>query len=119
MKNLSFMVLAGLVAAIVAKFMSSPPGMESWVVLVGTVAALAGGGLGIPAHKATAGWKMLFVLVGVAIFVGSVIAYRSVLAGEPGSTAANLLLVWTSAMFVPVGFFIELAGLKVTSEGAG
>jgi hypothetical protein len=119
MKNVSFMVLASVVGAIVAKFMSSPPGMESWVVLVGTVAALAGSALGIPAHKATAAWRILFVLVGVATFVGSVIAYRSVLGGEPGSAAASLLLVWTAAMFMPIGFLIELTGLKVAGEGAG
>jgi hypothetical protein len=117
MKNLSFMVLAGLVGAIVAKFMSSPPGMESWVVLVGTVAALAGSALGIPAHKTTVPWKILFVLIGVAIFVGSVIGYRTVVGGEPGGTAASLLLIWTAAMFVPIGFFVELTGLKIAGEG--
>jgi hypothetical protein len=117
MKNFGFMVLAGVVGGIVAKFMSSPPGMESWVVFVGTVAALAGGALGIPAHQAKVPWKILIVLVGVVIFVGSLIGYRTVLGGEPGSVAANLLLVWTAVMFMPIGFFIELTGLKMTSEG--
>lgn len=115
MKNVSFMVLAGVVGGIVAKFMSSPPGMEAWVVLVGTVTALAGSALGIPAHKASPARKIVFVLLGVAIFVGSVAGYRAVLGGEPGSMAANLLLVWTAAVFVPIGFFIELTGLKMTS----
>src|ERR1700730_11585424 len=117
MKNIGFMALAGLVGGIVANFLSDPPGMHSWLVVVGTVAAIAGGALGLPAHQAPAGWKVLFVLVALAVFVGAIIGYRSVLAGEPGSVAANILLSWTAAIFGPIGFLIELAGLKVNDKG--
>jgi hypothetical protein len=119
MKNITFMAVAGVVSAIVAAFLSGAPGMQSWIVFVGTVAAIAGSALGIPAHKAAAGWKVLFVLIAVVIFVGAVIGFRSVLAGEPGHMAANILLAWTAAIFGPIGFLIELAGLKLTEKGQG
>jgi hypothetical protein len=36
-----------------------------------------------------------------------------------GGIAANILLSWTAAMFGPIGFLIELAGLKVTNLPQG
>jgi hypothetical protein len=116
MKNIGFMAVAGVVSVIVASFLPSPPGMQSWIVFVGTVAAIAGSALGIPAHKSPAGWKVLLVLLVLAAFVFGVVEFRSVLAGEPGKEAANMLLVWTATVFVPIGFLIELAGLKVTDQ---
>jgi hypothetical protein len=116
MKNIGFMAVSGLVSAIVAAFLSGAPGMQSWIVFVGTVAAIAGSAVGIPAHKARAGWKVLFVLVAVVVCVCAVIGYRRVLAGEPGSVAASFLLIWTAAIFGPVGFLIELGGLKLADQ---
>ena len=39
MKNIGFMAVSGLVSAIVAAFLSGAPGMQYWIVFVGTVAA--------------------------------------------------------------------------------
>jgi len=81
MKNIGFMAVAGVVSVIVASFLPSPPGMQSWLVFIGTVAAIAGSALGIPAHKSPAGWKVLLVLIVLAAFVFAVVEFRSVLSG--------------------------------------
>ena len=113
------MAVSGVVGFIVASFLSGPPGMESWLKFVGTIAAIGGGALGILVHKASGGQKALFVVAAVAVFVGAVIGFRTVLAGEPGGPAADILLVCTAAMFMPIGFLIELVGLKLTADGKG
>jgi hypothetical protein len=112
-----FMALAGVVGYIVSTFLSSPPGMQLWVKIVGIVAAIGGGALGIAAHKASGGYKLVFVVLALAVFLAGIAGFRSVSAGEPGSTAANILLVWTAVMFLPIGFLIELAALKLTADG--
>jgi hypothetical protein len=114
-----FMAVAGVVAYLVAKFLSSPPGMEQWVTITGIVAAIGGGALGIAAQKVSGGLKLLFVVVAVAVFVGALAGFRNVSAGEPGSLAANILLACTAVMFLPIGFVIELAGLKLTGAKGG
>ena len=66
MKNATFMAVSGVVGFIVASFLSGPPGMESWLKFVGTIAAIGGGALGILVHKASGGQKALFVVAAVA-----------------------------------------------------
>jgi len=61
------------------------------------------------------GYKLVFVLLHWQ-FCGGYSWFRGVSAGEPG-TAANILLVSTAVMFLPIGFLIELAGLKLTDDG--
>lgn len=114
MKKIAFMAVAGVVGLIILKFLSPPPGMEQWMILLGTGAAIAGAGLGILVHDVPAGWKAFVVLVALAVLVGAVFGYRSVVAGEPGSLAASFLLIWTAAIFLSIGFLIEFAGLKWT-----
>jgi hypothetical protein len=114
-KKLAFMAIAGAVGAIVAAFLQPPPGMDTWVVFIGTGAAIAGSAIGIVAHKAPDLWKVVFVLIAVVVLVFAVNGYRGISGGEPGSAAANLLLYWVAAIFLTIGLLIELAGLKMTS----
>jgi hypothetical protein len=119
MKNVTFVVLSGVIGWIVTKFFSPPPGMEQWMVFLGTGAAIAGAALGIPAHNASGRWKAFFIVVALMVLLGAVFGYRSVVAGEPGSLAAKILFAWTVAIFVSIGFLIELGGLKWTGGKNG
>ena len=110
------MAVAAVIGLIVATYLTPPPGMESWLVLVGTGAAIAGGAIGILVHQTPSWAKILLVVIVLSGWLFAINGFRAIIAGEPGSEAANMLLFWTAAVFVPIGFLIELGGLKLTDK---
>jgi hypothetical protein len=115
-KKIGFMAVAAAIAIIASAFLQPPPGMSGWVTFVGTVAALAGSGIGIYVHDKAPGWlQILFALIAVVAAVFAVNGYREVTGREPGPEPANELLYWAAGIFVCVGLVTELAGLKLTS----
>jgi ABC-type branched-subunit amino acid transport system permease subunit len=116
MKNIGFMAVAAVVSGIITTYLTAPPGMQSWLVIAGTVAAIAGSAVGILVHQSATWVKVLLVIVALGVCVYAINDFRSITGGEPGREAANMLLFWTAAIFAPVGFLIELAGLKITDK---
>jgi ABC-type branched-subunit amino acid transport system permease subunit len=115
MKNFGFMAVAALVSAILA-YLPAPPGMQLSLVLTGSVASITGSAVGILVHQLHNLVKVLLALLVLALCVYAINQFRSITGGEPGKEAANVLLYWTAAVFAPIGFVIELAGLKIADK---
>lgn len=114
MKEVGFMVVAGLVSGILTRFMPSVPGLENMITLVGTLAAIAGGAIGVLFKRLSMGPFIGVTVASLALAVFSLVQFNSIVAGEPGSDAANWLYFWTSTLFLPIGIIIEVAGLKIS-----
>lgn len=107
------MVVAGLVSAILTRYLPGVPGLGSTITLIGTIAAVAGGAIGILFRELSM-WPLVgLIIVALGIAVFSLISFNGVVAGEPGPEAAIWLYFWTTLMFLPIGILIEVAGLKV------
>ncbi|SRR6266478_6187545 len=113
MKKLGFMAVGAVVSAIITAYLTAPPGMQPWLVVAGTVAAIAGSAVGILVHQTSTWAKVLLVVLVLGGCVYAINEFRAITGGEPSKEAANMLLFWTAAVFAPIGFLIELAGLKL------
>ncbi|QQO14043.1 hypothetical protein JJB99_32815 [Bradyrhizobium diazoefficiens] len=109
------MAIAALVSGVTA-YLPAPPGMESSLVLVGTVAAIAGSAIGILVDEFRALMKILLVVVILMLCIYAINQFRSIAGGEPGREASNILLFWAAVVFAPIGFVIELAGLSFADK---
>jgi ABC-type branched-subunit amino acid transport system permease subunit len=114
-KNIGFMAVAAVVSGITA-YLPAPPGMGLLLVLVGTVASIAGSAIGILVHQFRTWVKVLLVLIVLGVCIYAINQFRGITGGEPGKEAANILLYRTAAVFAPIGFLIELAGLKYADK---
>ncbi|WP_417813353.1 hypothetical protein [Thalassospira alkalitolerans] len=114
MKEIRFMAVAGLISAILTNFLPSVPGLGTIITLIGTIAAVAGGAIGLLIRTLGVWLRIGLIIIVLALAVYSLVSFNGVVAGEPGSDAANQLYVWTALMFLPIGILIEVAGLKVT-----
>lgn len=120
MKEVGFIAIAGLVSAILTRFLPEVPSHENAISLAislaGTLAAIAGGAIGILFRKLDMWPLVLIILVSLGLAVFSLNRFNWVVAGEPGPEAANLLYLWTALLFLPAGVLIEVAGLKITKS---
>jgi hypothetical protein len=113
MKNVGFMAVAAVVSGIITAFIAAPPGMQPWMVISGTAAAIAGSAVGILVDKTPTWVKVLLVIIALGECIYAINEFRAIIGGEPGREAANMLLFWTAAIFAPIGLLIQLAGLKL------
>jgi hypothetical protein len=60
--------------------------------------------------------KVLLVIIVLGLCIYAINQFRSITGGEPSKEAANILLYWAAAVFAPIGFLIELAGLKFADK---
>jgi len=114
MKEAGFMAVAGLISAILTNFLPSVPGLGTTITLIGTIAAVAGGAIGL-LFRTLSMWPLIgLIVIALALAVYSLVSFNGVVAGEPGPEAAKWLYLWAALMFLPIGILIEVAGLKVT-----
>lgn len=116
MKEIAFMAIAGLVSAVLTRFLPEVPAHENTISnaisLAGTLAAIAGSAIGILFRKLSM-WSLVgIILVSLGLAVYSLIRFNGVVANEPGPEATNLLYLWAALLFLPAGVLIEVAGLK-------
>ncbi len=114
MKEIGFMAVAAVIGGIASAFLPVPPGLDTTIIFIGTLAAIAGGIVGIVVAKQRDLVVVLSAIIVLLVAVFSVIQFIGVANGEPGANAAVLLYCWTVGIFLPVGVLIELAGLKWT-----
>ncbi|WP_425087408.1 hypothetical protein [Stappia sp.] len=113
MKNISFILLAGGVGAIISLFLPEAFGLQKIITLIGTLSAIAGGAIALIVEKNSKYVIFLLVISSLVLAVFSLTQYNMVANGEPGPEAAKLLYIWTLLMFLPIGFLVETAGVKI------
>src|SRR5450759_2663188 len=109
------MAVAAFVSGILA-YLPAPPGMQLSLVLAGSVASIAGSAIGILVHQLHNVVKVLLAVIVLGGCIYAINQFRSITGGEPGKEAADMLLYWTAGVFAPIGFLIELAGLKIADK---
>lgn len=115
MKQAGFLGLAGLVSFIASTYLPLAAGLQITISFISTISALAGGAIGMRAVSWKAPLLTVTLVIAVVLFVVSLSLYRHTIFGEPSEVAAVYLYFWTALMFLPVGYVIEVAGLKVSS----
>ncbi|WP_420410883.1 hypothetical protein [Roseibium sp.] len=116
MKKISFVAIAGFVGWVISSFFPSVPGLDDTLIFIGTVAATSGAALGMLVKPLKLHWLILFVFASLAFCALGTSLFIKILSGEPGQTATFLLINISLLMFLPLGFIIEIVGIKVTSS---
>lgn len=115
MKEVGFMAVAGLISAILTNFLPSVPGLGTTITLIGTIAAVAGGAIGLLFRPLNMSPLIGLIIISLVLAVYSLISFNGVVVGEPGPEAAKWLYLWAALMFLPIGILIKWLALKSQS----